>query len=108
MRRSLLSHTHHTHTHPHPQNLPNFVKGSSVVGACTYQSHAARAFHNDEDEAAAAGGAVHDPSLVALVRTHYRSRAPIVDINGSTQTLTRHHHTHSHTDGRRRGRGWRA
>ena len=41
-----------------------------MVGACTYQSHAARAFHNEEDEAAAGGGAVHDPSLVALVRTY--------------------------------------
>ncbi len=51
---------------PTPQNLPNFVKGGCTVGACTYQSQAARAFHDDDEAGAAAAGGGADPSLVAV------------------------------------------
>jgi hypothetical protein len=40
---------------PH-QNLPNFVKGSAAVGACTYQSQVRRpssSFHDDSEDATA-------------------------------------------------------
>ena len=45
------------------QNLPSLVKGGCTVGAVTYQSAAARTYH-DEDEDAAVGGGVDRESTV--------------------------------------------
>ncbi|EWM26742.1 e3 ubiquitin-protein ligase rnf8 [Nannochloropsis gaditana] len=48
-------------------NLPNYVKGGCTVGACTYQSQAARTFHDDDDDDS--GGVGRDSTVLTTDTT---------------------------------------
>jgi uncharacterized lipoprotein len=67
------------------QTLPNLIKGTAVIGACSYQTQQARTFHDPDNPASTASTGLVTTSATNDSKTHAHDDAYEVH---TTQTDT--------------------